>query len=236
MKVSTIPVAVIPVLLIVSALNCSDMGHDPNTAGGPLMASTLSVVLVAGGQASVTISGGLPPYEIQQQPDPLLASAQFVNPGINPATLLITVPTTVSIGGTTQVRIRDAHHDDAMIESPQHDVELRIDITVSASQSVSFSSNIQPIFNNNCSGCHPGGGAPFSLESGASYGNLVNVTATTGPCAGMPRVKPFHADSSALFKRIAGTCGTQMPIGGSALSAAEQNLIATWINQGANNN
>lgn len=236
MKLRTIPVVVIPVLLTIGALSCSDMGHDLNTAGGPLRASTLSVSLVAGGQASVTISGGLPPYEIHQQPDPSLASAQFVNPGISPATLLLTAPTTVNIGGTTQVRIRDAHHDDAMIESPQHDDELRIDITVSASQSVSFSSSIQPLFNSNCSGCHPGGGAPFSLESGVSYGNLVNVTATTGPCAGMPRVKPFHADSSALFRRIAGTCGTQMPIGGSALSQAQQNLIATWINQGASNN
>lgn len=234
-----VPVAVVVVAITcITTLSCTDMGHDPNTAGGPLRSSTLSVSLTAGGQASVTISGGSPPYEIHQQPDPSLASAQFVNPNVSPATLLITAPATVAIGGTTQVRIRDSRHSDSMTESPQHDDELRIAITVSAGagQNVSFSASIQPIFNNNCSGCHPGRGVQFSLQAGESYGNLVNVAATTGPCAGMPPVNPFNADSSALYRRVSGTCGDRMPIGGSALSQAQLNLIATWINQGARNN
>lgn len=238
MKSRTIPVAVISVLLVIGALNCADMGHDPDAGGGALTASAFTVSLGAGGQASITIRGGTPPYEIYQQPDPSLASAQFDNPAASPATLLITAPAVVNLGGTTEVRIRDSHDDDAMTEFLLHNNEIRITITVTASQPVSFSADIQPIFTTSCvnAGCHPGGGAPFPLGPGASYVNLVNAAATTGPCAGLLRVKPFSADSSALYRRIAGTCGDRMPIGGSALSAVQQNLIATWINQGASNN
>jgi hypothetical protein len=69
-----------------------------------------------------------------------------------------------------------------------------------------------------------------------SYSNLVNVTATNGPCAGIPRVKPFSPDSSALVRRLAGTCGLQMPFGFAPLSSSDQKLIADWISQGALNN
>ena len=101
---------------------------------------------------------------------------------------------------------------------------------------VSFANQIQPIFTNSCAsrGCHPGGGAPFSLLAAVSYDNLVNVTATV-PCPGVtiPRVKPFSPDSSALVRRLAGTCGLQMPVGFSPLSGSDQTLIRDWITQGA---
>ena len=104
---------------------------------------------------------------------------------------------------------------------------------------VSFSTQMQPIFTTNCTnrGCHPGNGAPFSLLASVSYANLVNVTATV-PCPGVtiPRVKPFSPDSSALVRRLAGTCGLQMPLGFSPLSASDQALIRDWITQGALNN
>lgn len=50
--------------------------------------------------------------------------------------------------------------------------------TTSPAQSgVSFSKDVQPIFNNNCVVCHQGtnGPAGLSLASGAAYSNLVNV-------------------------------------------------------------
>ena len=104
---------------------------------------------------------------------------------------------------------------------------------------VSFSTQIQPIFTASCTnrGCHPGNAAPFSLLGAVSYNNLVNVTATV-PCPGIsiPRVKPFSPDSSALVRRLAGTCGLQMPLGFSPLSASDQTLIRNWITQGALNN
>jgi hypothetical protein len=103
---------------------------------------------------------------------------------------------------------------------------------------VSFVSHVQPIFNASSvdAGCHPGGGAPFSLQAGVSYASLVNVPAVTGPCAGLPRVKPSSADSSALHRRLAGTCGAQMPLGGSPLPQSQRDLIRNWVNEGAQNN
>lgn len=105
---------------------------------------------------------------------------------------------------------------------------------------VSFAGNVQPVFTNRCvnAGCHPGGGAPFSLQAGASYNALVGDTATTGACAGtLLRVRASFADSSALVRRLEGTtCGFRMPLNLTPLPQNEITLIRDWINQGANNN
>jgi Secretion system C-terminal sorting domain len=103
---------------------------------------------------------------------------------------------------------------------------------------VSFSTDVQPIFTTNCvnRGCHPGGGAPFSLEEGVSYTNLVNVTASNQTCGAALRVTPFDSDSSVLYLRISGrtTCA-RMPLIGDTLSLADQNTIRDWIDEGAMN-
>ena len=111
-----------------------------------------------------------------------------------------------------------------------------VNVSVS-SQPVLFLTQVQPIFTTNCvnAGCHPGGGAPFSLQANA-YSNLVNITATNGPCAGDKRVLPSNADASALIKRLDGNCGLQMPLGLAPLPSAQRQLIRDWINQGARNN
>ncbi len=100
-----------------------------------------------------------------------------------------------------------------------------------------YDKSIQPIFTDNCSnlGCHPGGGAPFSLKSGESYANLVNVPATNGGCPGSTlRVKPGVPDSSVLSQRIEGECGlNQMPKGLPPMSQALIDSIVHWINRGA---
>jgi hypothetical protein len=76
----------------------------------------------------------------------------------------------------------------------------------------------------------------MSLAAGASFGNLVGVTATRGPCAGDIRVQPSNPTISALIKRLEGTCGTRMPIGAPQLSSGQLQLIREWIGQGARNN
>ena len=102
-----------------------------------------------------------------------------------------------------------------------------------------YDTKIQPIFTNNCTnrGCHPGQGAPFSLETGSSYNNLVNVQATTGSgsCSeAVYRVRPGSADSSVLYKRIEGLCGlNRMPLGFAQLTSADRDTIEVWINRGA---
>ncbi len=94
------------------------------------------------------------------------------------------------------------------------------------------------IFTRKCvnAGCHPGGGAPMSLQANASFNNLVNVNSTTSNPSGV-LVVPNNDAASILFLRVSGaTRGRQMPLGLTPLSADEVNAIQTWINTGALNN
>jgi hypothetical protein len=177
-----------------------------------------SVDLVAGDSASTTISGGTPPYSVVSNSDPSKALA-----AVNGTSLQIR-----ALGaGTSTIIVGDG-------SSPR----LRGTLNVNVTTAVSFSTQVQPLFSTNCvnAGCHPGGGAPFPLAAGVSYANLVNRPATNAPCAGDLRVQPSNADASALIKRLEGTCGAQMPFGGTPLPSNQIQLIRDWINQGARNN
>lgn len=228
-------VAIIIVLFVVFEQSCKDMGGVLPTPA--LIATTLSVTLIPGGQTTVTISGGMPPYTISQQPVASIASATLTNNANGSGTLTIQA-TSQNISGTTSVKVKDSDVHGAPSDSPNHE-ENEIEITIRVSTTViSFSGQVQPIFTNRCvnAGCHPGGSAPFPLQTGVSYGRLVNVVATEAPCAGIMRVKPSDATNSALYRRLEGTCGNQMPLGLAPLPQAERDLIRDWINQGAANN
>lgn len=116
--------------------------------------------------------------------------------------------------------------------------------TVPPKYNVDFPTDIQPILDTACAGCHTGGGTSGGLDmnAGASLGNLVNVPASNS-AANMPRITPFDEAASFLFNKInctnlndiAGTpYGRRMPRSGPPyLSAAHQALILDWIEQGA---
>ena len=99
-------------------------------------------------------------------------------------------------------------------------------------QSVDFDTQIQPIFDANCTSCHtashPTG---LDLTSGNSYDLLVDHVSTNYS----PALRVVSGDSTAsvLYNKIAntGTYGGLMPQGGSQLSASDIHLIATWIQQ-----
>lgn len=233
-RVLVVIVALAAVILL--GQSCKDLG---DAIGRPaLVASTFSVTLTPGGQATVTISGGNPPYSISRQPDPLLATATLTNNADGTGTLVIQAASG-SVSGTTSVKVKDSDTHDSFPDAPLHEEnEIEIEIRVTATL-VSFANQVQPIFTNNCvnAGCHPGGGAPFSLAAGVSYGQLVNQDASVGSCQGQKRVQPGDANNSVLVKRLEGSaCGNRMPLGGSALSSASIQLIRDWITQGALNN
>ena len=100
-------------------------------------------------------------------------------------------------------------------------------------EDVSFSNDVQPIFDESCISCHPSSGN-LDLTSENSYNQLVNVDASgySGK-----RVVPGDADSSILYKKVdgSGAYGTNMPIG-SSLSADDIATIKQWIEEGAKNN
>jgi len=101
---------------------------------------------------------------------------------------------------------------------------------------VSFSQDIQTIFDNNCIVCHnenhPTG---LNLQNGLSYNLLVNVTSSN--YSPNLRIEPFSLDNSVLWHKINndGSFGGQMPPN-EPLSNFEIQQIEEWILQGALNN
>ena len=87
-------------------------------------------------------------------------------------------------------------------------------------------------------GCHPGGGAPFSLAGNVAYQNLVGVPSVQIPA--LNRVTPNQPDSSYLIQKLVGPptytiLGSRMPPGGSPLGQNDINNIRAWIIKGAPN-
>jgi Ca2+-binding RTX toxin-like protein len=102
---------------------------------------------------------------------------------------------------------------------------------------VNFATQIQPIFNNNCTRCHSGSGAPrgLRLDSANSYANLVNVASVEVPS--LKRIKPGDDSNSYLVQKIEGTAavGGRMPLNSTPLSATNIALIRRWVVEGATN-
>jgi hypothetical protein len=205
-------------LLLSSVLleyGCNDLGSNPFG----MSANPPSLILSGGDTTQVTLSGGFLPYSISSTPDPLVASASLVG-----SKLIV-----VGVGaGSTAIEVSDA-------ASPRS----KVSVPVSVQAGVSFSHQVQPIFDSHaygCVSCHGGSGGLF-LTAGQSYANLVNVQAQSGLCTDRKRVQPGNASVSALFLRLSGfTCGDRMPQGANAISQSDLNLIRDWINQGARNN
>jgi hypothetical protein len=101
---------------------------------------------------------------------------------------------------------------------------------------VSFVTDIQPIFDLNCVGCHGlDGNAGLDLRAGFSHASLVEVTATE---TDMPRVDPGQPLTSWLYLKLTGaqTVGDPMPSGSFPLPAATVDLVEQWIVEGALDN
>jgi hypothetical protein len=102
-----------------------------------------------------------------------------------------------------------------------------------ASYTYTHDTDIQPIWNANCTGCHPSSGG-LSLTGGFSA--LVNVASGQ---SSRDRVEPCLTGDSYLWHKLNGTqssvggSGGQMPNGSPALSASDLSKIETWINEGA---
>jgi hypothetical protein len=110
-----------------------------------------------------------------------------------------------------------------------------------SSDLVSFSAQIQPIFNSRCVACHSDAGAfrdfELRLGEGQAHASLVNQPSELRD--DMPRVTPGDPERSFLFEKIVEQVpseGARMPMGGSPLLAEDIALIESWIEQGALDN
>jgi mono/diheme cytochrome c family protein len=101
-----------------------------------------------------------------------------------------------------------------------------------------FTAIQQKIFNTNCalSGCHTGvnPAAGMNLSEGQAYSQLKDIQSVLYPS--LKRVDSGKSDQSVLVLILRGTLTPQMPLGGTALSSAEIDSIALWIDSGAPNN
>jgi len=87
---------------------------------------------------------------------------------------------------------------------------------------VDYETEIQPIFNANCIGCHGSSGG-LSLSS---YNSLM-----TGGNSGAV-VTPGDGSGSLLVKKLRGTAGIQMPMNQDPLDESVIQLIENWIDEG----
>lgn len=113
--------------------------------------------------------------------------------------------------------------------------------TCGSTSSVSFSSQIQPIFSASCAlaGCHAGikPAEGMKLSTGNAYASIVNVASVE--CSGRLRVAPGDPSQSYVMNKLMGVSlcyGTQMPKTGAKLPQSQIDLIGSWICNGAPNN
>jgi len=169
---------------------------------------------------TLTATGGTAPYTWAVTAGTLPAGLNLSAAGV------ISGPPTAAGSSTFTVGVTDSAATAATATKA-----LTLNINAAAPATVSFATQVQPIFTANCtSACHsPGGIAAFmNLSAGNAYASLVQSTP--------PRVVAGSSSTSVLYGRISGSIVPQMPLGRPALSAADQTLIKDWIDQGAANN
>ena len=118
-----------------------------------------------------------------------------------------------------------------------------------ATPTISFSMDIQPIFNRSCAlvSCHTGAvpAQGQDLSPGVAYGQVVNVSSTEQPK--LKRVRPGDPNNSYLVRKIQGgpnISGVLMPNGcpgvpqngAQCLTADEIAAIVQWVTECAPNN
>jgi hypothetical protein len=90
---------------------------------------------------------------------------------------------------------------------------------------VSYSKDIQPLWNNDCTSCHPSIAQP-DLSADNSYNSLINGGFVT----------PGNASTSVLYQSLLELNGVSlMPPDGKWPNSQIQ-LVEAWINEGAENN
>lgn len=101
-------------------------------------------------------------------------------------------------------------------------------ITTAVIDSISFSKEVQPIFNSYCVTCHDASHPKLNLQSCCSYYQLW----ISGFSA--PYINTSVPQSSLLYQHISGQLSIMPPMG--AIPDIEKNTILKWIEQKAKNN
>lgn len=111
------------------------------------------------------------------------------------------------------------------------------DPTPNPDRPVSFSEDIQPIFNGNCavSGCHDSN----TQESGVNFSSYDAALSSIGIQYGTEVIDPGNPNNSPIVDKISNDnpeFGERMPLDRQPLSDADIDSIVAWIDDGAPNN
>jgi len=195
---------------------CSDKGTEPAGNSAPSISSSSSVQAIIGQVFSYTATAGdpdgtTPTVTIDNNPSWTSISSRTITG----------TPTQGTADTTFRIIASDGELADTLI--------VAIDVVTSQPQ-ISYSTEIQPIFNNSCAGaqCHiPGPTFGLSLNNYAQLMQGGNSGAV---------VLPGNPDGSIIVQRLEGTITPQMPFQRPPLSNSDIQKIRNWIEQGAQDN
>jgi hypothetical protein len=97
--------------------------------------------------------------------------------------------------------------------------------------------------NARCNFCHSmlatetgNGKLHMGSDQATAYGALVGKTSASGRCMGRPLVVPGHPEMSLFWQKLSPSppCGNRMPLGGTAFTDAQLEMVRSWIAAGAN--
>jgi len=92
-----------------------------------------------------------------------------------------------------------------------------------------------------CNFCHSlppnqksNGMLSMGTDPATAYAALIGATGHAD-CEAMPYIVPGDPSASLFYLKLAGIppCGSRMPLGGSQLSQADVDMVASWISAGA---
>ncbi len=99
-----------------------------------------------------------------------------------------------------------------------------VEVPIPPDEEISYSEEIQPLWNRDCTSCHQGALAP-DLREGVSYNALLNGY-----------VIPGDAANSVLYQSLQGSNGVSLMPPGGKWSINDINKVKKWIDDGAENN
>ena len=111
-------------------------------------------------------------------------------------------------------------------------------------RTISYSQEVQPIYDNHCTSCHAAGGftsifSGVSFDLTAAHSHDDTVGRTSSRRADLVLVKPGDSANSLLFMKVSSNAppaGETMPLVGARLTSNELAILRDWIDQGAANN
>ena len=107
-------------------------------------------------------------------------------------------------------------------------VPLGTSVGSGSAQPISFAADVQPIFDQSCTACHPTSYPYLDLRRGRSYAQLLRVPAATNPA--FARVLPGRPELSYLLTH------PPDPSNAALLGERERRIIERWIDEGAPDN